>query len=208
MAGTFRLDAGRCALANAAPTGSYLVVLNAGGGKSVTNPGGGCVNPNYTPLTPGRDGGVVLGDFQPNAQPTFDEQRNSLSDRIINPVAFGPYKLGMATDAHDEQNAPGGTPAFRPPSAERQGRQLHADLRSITITYGGPAGTTCSTAVGVGCWNLGSRSAVGTYDPATKHFAVEWQLGETFTPAGDSLIVHLEGTFIPSPSPSKGNAAP
>jgi hypothetical protein len=208
MAGTFRVDAGRCALANATPTGSYLVVLNAGGGKSVTNPGGGCVNPNYTPLTPGRDGGVVLGDFQPNAQPTFDEQRNSLSDRIINPVAFGPYKLGMATDAHDEQNAPGGTPAFPPPSAERQGRQLHADLRSITITYGGPAGTTCSTAFGVGCWNLGSRSAVGTYDPATKHFAVEWQLGETFAPAGDSLIVHLEGTFIPSPSPSKGNAAP
>ena len=62
------------------------------------------------------------------------------------------------------------------------------------------AGRTCATASGVGCYQLGSRSASGTYDPARHRFTITWFVGESFTPAGDSMTVHLTGIFIPSRS--------
>jgi hypothetical protein len=198
LVGTFRLDAGSCTTATALPTGSYLEVIDAADAKEVSNPQSTCANRDFTLLTPGTDGGVVTGKFQPNPTPTFDGHGNSLAGAIVAPALFQGVKLGMATDADDEQDGPSGPPAFAPPSAVLSGSTLNLDLRSLNVTYGGSPGTTCATASGVGCWNLGSKGASGTYDASTRHFSVGWFVGETFTPAGDSLTVHLEGTFVPA----------
>jgi hypothetical protein len=198
LVGTFRLEPGQCTSATAAPTGSYLEVTDAADAKEVDNPQSGCANRQFTLLAPGTDGGVVTGRFQPDPTPTFDSHGNSLAASIVAPVTFQGTMLGMATNADDEQDGPNGPPAFGAPEASVRGTALTIDLRSLDVTYDGNPGTTCSTASGVGCWNLGSKSVTGTYQPATHHFSVGWFVGETFTPAGDSLTVHLEGTFVPS----------
>ena len=202
LVGTFRLDAGRCQRPGRVPTGSWIAVLNAAANQAVANPDGGCDNPGYTPLSPGRDGGLRTGSFQPNPDPTFDSMRNSVAGAIVTPVRFQGLALGMATDAQDEQHAPSGPAVFRPPSATVSNGHLLIDLRSLEISYGGPPGGTCATAATTGgCWDLGSRSVTGTYDARTHRYTAQWFVGEAFTPAGDSLTVHLEGTFAPGGTP-------
>jgi hypothetical protein len=198
--GLFRLTAGHCTTAQAKPTGSYLVVVSAAQGHAVHNPRGGCANADYTVLRPGTDGGLTTRKFQGQPSPVFDAHRNSRAARIIAPVRFGPYRLGFATSPQDEQAAPTGAPAFPPPAAIVSGGSLQVDLRSLVLTYAGEPKSSCAQSYGVGCWELGSRSASGTYDAATHHFVIDWFTGESFTPHGDSIEVHLEGTVVPGAS--------
>ncbi|MBV9412363.1 MAG: hypothetical protein JO148_12255 [Acidimicrobiia bacterium] len=198
LVGTFRLDAGQCRGPGQVPAGSWLAVLNAAANQSVANPDGGCNNPAYTPLSAGHDGGLRAGSFQPSPDPTFGPTRDSLAGAIVTPVRFQGLALGMATDGHDEQHDPTGPAVFPAPTATVSGGHLHIDLRSLEISYGGPPGGTCATAaVSGGCWDLGSRSVTGSYDARTHRFVAQWFVGEAFTPAGDSMTVHLEGTFVP-----------
>jgi len=199
LVGTFRISAGRCHGKDRPPSGSYLVVAAASSGQDVANPEGGCDNPAYTPLAPGTDGGVVTGTFQPNPVPTFGPDRNSHAARIVAPVSFQGFKLGMATTAADAQHGPGGPATMTAPSATIDGHgHLHLDLRSLDISYGGAPASTCAQSLAGGCWDLGSGAVTGTYDAATGAFTAEWFVGESFTPLGDSLRVYLEGTFVPS----------
>lgn len=195
--GEFRLAAGACSTGKQPPTGSYLVVISAAADHTVRNPHGGCRNASYTLLRPGTDGGLVTGEFQEVAGATFDARRNSRQDRIIEPVRFGKLALGFATSAYDEQAAANGAPAFPRPAAIRTASGIQVDLRSLVVSYGGPAGATCRTSLGIGCWQLGSENATGTYNPATGAFAIDWFSGESFVAKGDSIEVHLAGTFVP-----------
>jgi hypothetical protein len=197
LLGTFDIQPGKCPSAHKAPTGSFLVIVNSAGGKTVANPAGGCANKFYTPLTPGLDKGIMTGQFQANPTPTFDAHSNSLANAVIQPVSFLGVKFGMGTSANDVQDDPAGSPTFAPPRAVVRGTKLSIDLRSLNITYGGPASTTCVTGHGFGCWNLGSRAATGSYDPKTHDYVVQWFVGETFTQLGDSMIVRFEGKFVP-----------
>ncbi|HVW79550.1 MAG TPA: hypothetical protein VHB69_01240 [Mycobacteriales bacterium] len=198
--GLFRIAPGACPAASGLPTGSYLVVLSAASGGTVGNPHGGCKNPAYTLLDPGTDGGLVTGEFQQVSGPTFDRHGNSRDGRIIAPVRFGKLDVGFGTSSRDEQDAPAGAPAFPVPSAIVRGSALSVDLRSLVVSYAGDADTSCKTTYGVGCWELGSENATGTYDAATGHYSIQWFSGASFTPKGDSIEVHLEGTFVPSSS--------
>jgi hypothetical protein len=200
LIGKFALTPGHCTTAQAKPTGSYLVVISAAQNRTAPNPEGGCADPGYTPLRPGTDGGLITGRFQSAAGVAFDAHRNATASRIIAPVAFGPYRFGFATNSRDEQDAPGGVPAFPAPVAIDRGGALSVDLRSLVVTYAGKPQSTCKQAYGLGCWDLGSKSAAGTYDAATHHFVIDWFAGESFTPKGDSIEVHLEGTFEPGAS--------
>jgi hypothetical protein len=203
LVGTFDIKAGHCASGHGAPSGSFLVIVDSAGSKTVANPTGGCANKYYTPLSPGSDKGIVTGRFQANPTPTFDAHSNSLADAVIQPVSFHGVKFGMGTASVDVQDAPAGKPVFAAPRATVQGDKLSLDLRSLNITYGGPANTTCVTGNGYGCWNLGSKAATGTYDQQTHQFVVQWFVGESFTQLGDSMIVRFVGTFVP-----KGKSAP
>jgi hypothetical protein len=196
LVGTFEIEAGRCPTAHGVPSGSFLVIVNSSGGRTVANPNGGCANKFYTPLSPGLDKGITTGQFQPNPIPTFDAHSNSLAAAVIQPVSFLGVKLGMGTSPNDVQDDPSGAPTFSPPKAVVRGTKLTIDLRSLNITYGGQANTTCVTSHGYGCWNLGSKSANGTYDPSTHRFVAQWFVGETFTQLGDSMVVRLEGKFV------------
>jgi hypothetical protein len=200
-AGLFKLTAGHCTTATAKPTGSYLIVISAAENKAAKNPRGGCANPDYTPLTPGSDGGLVIGRFQSQPSPVFDARRNSRADRIITPVDFDGFRFGFATTPLDEQDAPAGEPTYPAPAAIVTGTTLNLDLRSLVVTYAGQPSTSCKQSYGVGCWELGSKSASGTYDAATHHYEIDWFAGESFTSKGDSIEVHLEGTFVPGSSP-------
>jgi hypothetical protein len=197
LAGLFKLSAGHCTSARAKPAGSYLVVVSAANARAVRNPRGGCANSEYTPLSPGTDGGLETGRFQEQPAPTFDARRNSTATRLITPVAFGHYRLGFATSPRDEQGAPTGAPTYPAPVALNTAGALTVDLRSLVMTYAGRANSTCAQSFGLGCWDLGSKSATGTYNPTTHHFLIDWFTGESFTPKGDSIEVHLEGTFVP-----------
>lgn len=195
--GLFKIAAGECSGTTGLPTGSYLVVLSAVSGKTVGNPNGGCQNPAYTLLKPGTDGGLVTGEFQQVAGATFDSHRDSRDNRIIAPVRFDRYLVGFGTSSRDEQDAPTGAPAFPDPAAVVAGTALQVDLRSLVVSYAGNAGASCATSYGVGCWELGSEHASGTYDAATGHYSIQWFSGASFTPKGDSIEIHLEGTFVP-----------
>jgi len=196
--GTFEIQPGRCTSSHGVPTGSWMVIVDSADSKTVANPDGGCANHFYTPLTPGTDRGIETGQFQANPTPTFDTTSNSLADAVITPVSFDGKKFGMGTSANDVQDAPNGGPVFTAPRALLQGSKLSVDLRSLNITYGGPPGSTCASAQGYGCWNLGSKAATGTYDAATHTYEIEWYLGESFTQLGDSMLVRFSGKFVPS----------
>jgi hypothetical protein len=196
--GLFRIAPGVCTDGTGLPTGSYLIVLSAATNHAVKNPHGGCKNPGYTLLRPGTDGGLITGEFQDVSGATFDSNANSRADRIIAPTRFGRFSFGFATNPRDEQDAATGNVAFPRPQAIVSGTALRVDLRSLVVSYAGNANTTCATSFGVGCWELGSENASGTYDAATGHFTLQWFTGESFTPKGDSIEVHLAGTFVPS----------
>ncbi len=199
LVGTFEIEAGHCTSAHGAPTGSFLVIVDSAGSKTVANPNGGCSNKYYTPLSPGADKGITTGQFQANPTPTFDAHNDSLANLVIDPVSFLGVKLGMGTSATDVQDDPSGSPTFAPPTATVRGTKLTIDLRSLNITYGGQAGTTCVTGRGYGCWNLGSKAATGTYNAKSHQYVAQWFIGESFTQLGDSMVVRLEGTFVPRP---------
>lgn len=205
LSGVLRLDPGHCAGRSAKPTGSYLVVISAATDKLVDNHDSRCAAKQYTLLRPGRDGGLALGRFQPAPRPAFDGRRGGTATAITRPVEFDGVRLALATDPRDEQDAPTGQPAFPAPEAIVTGDTLHVDLRSLVFLYGGRAGATCAQTYGVGCWNLGSRSATGSYDPNTGRFEVSWFQGESFSPRGDSLQVHLSGRLVPAAAPGGGS---
>jgi hypothetical protein len=195
--GLFRIAPGVCTSATGLPTGSYLVVISAATSHTVKNPQGGCGNAAYTLLRPGTDGGLITGEFQDVKGATFDARGNSVADRIVAPTRFGKTRFGFATNARDEQDAATGGVAFPRPAAIVTGTALRVDLRSLVVSYGGNPGTSCASSFGVGCWELGSENATGTYDAATGGFTLQWFTGESFTPKGDSIEVHLAGTFVP-----------
>lgn len=200
LIGLFKLTPGQCTTAQAKPTGSYLIAISAAENHAVTNKRGGCTNPAYTPLNPGSDGGLVTGAFQTEATPAFDARRDATASRIVTPVSFGHFKFGLSTNPRDEQDAPGGKPTFPAPVAIDTKGALAIDLRSLVLLYAGKANSTCKQSSGLGCWELGSKSASGTYDATTHQFVVDWFSGESFVPNGDSVEVHLEGTFVPGGS--------
>lgn len=197
LSGTLRLNGGVCSSATGRPTGSYLVVISAVTGKIVPNRAGGCANPDYTPLTPGTDGGLILGQFQGEPAPTFDAGRNSLASRIIQPVIFDGLRLGLATSARYEQSGNSPDAAFPVPRAQLVKGVLNVDLRSLVFSYGGRGNSTCAETLGRGCYELGSFKAAGIYDPVSRHFVLDWVSSGAFTAKGDSMETHLEGTLVP-----------
>jgi hypothetical protein len=197
LVGTFEIQGGHCTGSKGAPTGSFLVIVDSAGSKTVGNPNGGCKNKYYTPLSPGTQKGIETGQFQTDPIPTFDAHGDSLADAVIAPVSFLGVKFGMATNPDDVQDAPNGPTAFTPPTATVRGTKLTLNLRSLNITYGGSPNSSCQNNAGYGCWNLGSKLAQGSYDPKTHRYVVQWFVGETFTQLGDSMIVRFEGTFVP-----------
>jgi hypothetical protein len=190
LIGSFSLVQPSCSASQ--PGGSYFVV--AYGDKAARNSSSSCVSGSYTLLPPGATG-LPTGQFADVPTPTFDAAGDSLANSIVAPVPFNGHKLGMGTSPNDVQDAPQGPPTYAAPMALIEGRTLLVDLRPLFVTYNGRPGATCLTGWGVGCWEEGSKAAMGTYDPVSHRFTLDWRASQAFTGASAGISFHLEGSF-------------
>ena len=175
-------------------------MIQPGGGANgpyIENNTSACGDKTYTDLTPGRDGGLSTMGYQPQANPPFDASGSGTSDRITLPKDFFGAKFATATNTKDPQtgkDVPG-------PSITSDGAgNLSGDLRAFAASYQGqhfnqgapkPDGSTPGLTGGPG----------GTYDQATKRFALEWKSTIVGGPFNNFTGVwHLEGVFQPGVS--------
>lgn len=183
LLGTFTIDTAACA-GESVTAGSYFRMLQPGGtiaaGPYIENSDSSCGDKTYSALGAGSDGGLVTGTHQPAPDPAFDATGNALADAIFQPVKFFAVAFGGATDPQE--------PA---PSIVATGGALSGDLSAFTAYYGGSSFNQGSPKPD------GSGDApVGTIDPQTGRFTLEW----TSKISGGSFndftgIWHLEGTF-------------
>lgn len=193
MVGRFTIAAGTCS--GPTPSGSW-VQLSKGGGP-IPNPSSTCDGGNYTLVTQGTEG-LLTGQFQPDPTPTFDANGNSLAGAIIAPAAFLGADFGAATDPQNMQDAPDGPAVYPAPYAvlSSTGTTFTANLAAVNFTYNGPAGGTCASGGGVGCYAVGSADVPGTYDPSSGAYSLQWTgdvVGGAFN--GATATFHLTGTF-------------
>lgn len=177
--GNLSLDPGACD--GTAVTGSYFRMQQPDG-NFIPNADSACADTTYSLLTPGTDGGLLLGDFQAAPDPAFDASGNGLAEGVAMPVKFFGVSFAVATDL-----------AGSAPSLTESGGLLVGDLSAFTAYYGG------------GVFNQGAPKAdgsdanlTGTIDAATGHYVIEWTSlisGGSFD--GFTGVWHLEGTFTP-----------
>lgn len=194
LVGTFNLTAG----ADPPGTvGSYFRMILAGGsanGAFIANSSSTASNQTYTYLSPGIDGGLITGSYQPEPSPAFDGGGNSLAARIIDPTGFFGKNFSAATASVDPQTAI----AVAAPSIVDDGLgNLSGDLRAWGAAWnnqefnqGSPKPDGSQPGITTG--------PTGTYNSGTGAFTLDWIsliVGGPFN--GFSGKWHLEGTFLP-----------
>lgn len=207
LIGTFVIDPGSC---KGSPSGSYFrMILPTGtaSGPFIDNQDSTCDDRTYTLFTPGTDGGLVSGGYQPAPDPGFDGDGNSTADRIIQPVSFFGKRFSVSTNPTDLQV---GT-AVPAPVLRADGSRLTGDLAAFAATWNRQAFNQGAPKPGGG--TPGNTAPVsGTYDAATGRFSLSWAsqiVGGPFDNFTGQW--HLEGTFRPAgggTAADPGGAAP
>jgi len=195
LVGTLQLTPGSCAGGKASGT-YFRMILPSGhaGGPYLSNGDSRCSDQTLTPLSPGTDGGLRVGSYQPSSSPRFRANGDATAHRITAPAAFYGTSFATATSPVDPQTKHS-VPA---PQVTVSGTRLSADLRSFGVTWNNqdfnqgapkPDGTTPgNTALGT-----------GTYDPASDAFTLTWAsqiVGGPFDKFTGSW--HFEGRFVPA----------
>ncbi len=194
LLGLFKLTAGS-APTGATPTGSYVEMLTANGGP-LGNPTSPSPDKNYTPFTPGTDGGLSTVAYQPAPSPAFKDKTSggALADEIVQPVAFEGTDFSIDTQATDVQT---GQPDPLPAIYNSNGK-LSGEITAWDAQWNGqsfnqgtpkPDGTSPSPTTPLS----------GTYDASTGAFVLTWRsriVGGPFN--GYSGYWHLSGTFVPA----------
>ncbi|MHB8293918.1 MAG: hypothetical protein ACYDH5_04710 [Acidimicrobiales bacterium] len=159
----------------------------------VANPGGGCANADYTPLAPGKAGGLVTGAYQPNPQPAFDSAGNGLADSISVPVSFYGTKFALSSDPVDPQTST----KVPPPAITDSGGTLSGNLSALSAAYN------------TGYYNQGSPKPNGSFPGLTSKVTGTITCSGTYVITWRSEIIggafdgftgewHLTGTFKPA----------
>ena len=171
LEGTFRILPGSCAGGQA--SGSWFRMAQPNGtaqrGPFFENPDSTCGDQSYTLLSPGTEGGLVTGAFQPRPRDPFDATGNTRAERIIAPVRFGSILFGLSTQRIDAQSRR----RVKAPSIRVVGRRLTGNLQALTAEWndqyfnqGSPKATGARP---------GKTSRVtGTYNPQTQEFSLQW----------------------------------
>lgn len=202
-------------------SGTWFKMVQPGG-----NPQDGPFMPNAdspvpqgvaTLLSPGTDGGLILGDFQGEPVPAFDESNGySLAGRVTQPTKFFNIEFGISTNKIDPQTQR----ELTAPTATIAGDVLSVDLSAWAASWnrqefnqGAPKPKPREEAqipgeqrakqvwrFVAGRW-VGSDSvdgesprATGTYDSKTKKFTLDWTsliVGGPFN--SFTGVWHLEG---------------
>ena len=199
LTGTFRASAGAC---SGGITGSWFRMLSPTG-SPVSNNDSSCSDKTYTPLSPGSDGGLVSGSYQPDPSPAFDGTGNGLAHRIFQPTRFYGVEFAVATDPTDPQS---GT-AVKAPSISANGGTLSGDLRAFTVSWNNqhfnqgapkPDGTSPGRTSG----------PTGTYDPSTGAYKLSWSSQIVGGPFNNFTGTwQIEGTFVPASTSSPAQAS-
>jgi hypothetical protein len=190
LAGTFRLTPGSYSGGKAHGTWFRMIISgNRPRKQYLPNPDSRSRDKTYTLGTPGTDGGLATGRFQPHPDPAFDRKGNALANKIIKPQPFTAITFSVATLKQDPQSKK--TVAVT--SASVSGRRLTARIPGYTAEWnkqyfnqGAPKPDGSGSA------------ATGTYNAKTKHFVLTWTSKISGGPFnGYSGLWHLEGTFSP-----------
>jgi hypothetical protein len=181
LVGTFRITAGRYAKGKAG--GSFLRMVLPGGGKYFDNPDSRSPDKSYTLISPGSDGGLATGRYQPGPSPAFDSKGDARADSIMCPQSFDGISFSVVSLAKDPQSG-----AKNPvPSIRLTGRTLSGQVEAVTAEWNGQY------------FAQGSRSVTGRYNPKTRAFLLTWTSPISGGPFnGFSGYWHLQGTFAPS----------
>jgi hypothetical protein len=180
LVGTFAIDDAVCDSADV--SGSYFRMQQPDE-AFIPNADSVCVDPTYSGLSAGTDGGLVTGMYQEAPDPAFDEAGNGLARAIFAPVPFFAVAFAGATDSAEAM-----------PMLTATDGELTGDLSAFTAYYGG------------GNFNQGApkpdgtgEAPIGTIDPETGAYVLDWTSlisGGSFD--GFTGVWHFEGTFTPN----------
>jgi hypothetical protein len=194
LVGLFKVTAGTCSDA-AVTSGTYFRMIQPGGkpgeGPYVPNGDSPCGDKTWSPMTPGTDGGLRTGAFQPQESQPFDPGGNGISNKIAQPTRWFAVTYSVATNELDPQT---NTKAKQPEIYVKDG-QLSGDLSAYAAAWNGQHFNQGSPKPG------GQRPGLttgpsGTYDPATKKFTLEWTSQIAGGPFNNFTGTwHFEGTF-------------
>jgi hypothetical protein len=202
--GTFELQAGAQAVSGVL-SGTYFRMIGVENGNSPL------LNQNYTPLSPGGDGGLETFAYQEPPSPAFEKisqtgepTGNALASRIVQPQEFFGVAFSIVTAPTDPQE---GLPDPLPQIVDTDGVLLgqitdwSAQWNGQSFNQGSPKpdGEYPTGGLPVSLWGEGGTIPLqGTYTAATGHYTLEWQSlieGGPFN--GFTGYWHLEGTFVP-----------
>lgn len=195
LVGVFGVDAGECADAGVT-SGSYFRMVQSGGtleaGPFIDNADSTCGDTTWTALSPGTDGGLMTGDYQPQPDPAFDDAGNGLAAAIIEPPVFFAVGFALATNPVDPQTETD-TPA--PELSADDSGVLSGDLSAAGVDWNGQSFNQGAPKPD-GSTSDGTTAPLGTYDADTGAYTLEWTstiVGGAFD--GFTGVWHLEGTF-------------
>lgn len=198
LVGLFGVDAGECADAGVTG-GSYFRMVQSGGtledGPFIDNADSTCGDTTWTALTPGTDGGLITGDYQPQPDPAFDDAGNGLAAAIVEPPIFFAVGFALATNPTDPQLE---TDAPAPELSADDSGALSGDLSAAGVDWNGLAFNQGAPKPD-GSTSEGTTGPTGTYDADTGAYTLEWTstiVGGAFD--GFTGVWHLEGTFTAS----------
>ncbi|MFQ6019310.1 MAG: hypothetical protein ACE5KW_00975 [Dehalococcoidia bacterium] len=208
LVGTFQIDPGQCDPGGPVTSGSYFQMIQSGGdletGPFIANVNSPC-DSSYTLLSPGGQGRLITGDFQPNPDPAFDPvNSDGLASQVTQPQVFLAVDFAISTNQTDPQT--GADLSAFPPTIVNEAGKLSGDLRAWSAGWSKnhfnqgspkPDGTFPSLTAG----------PTGTYDKATGRYTLDWS-SLIVSGAFNSFIGtwHLEGTFtteVATPAPAE-----
>jgi hypothetical protein len=187
-------------------SGTYLRMILPSGtasGPYLSNSDSTCSDQSYTPLSPGTDGGLEIGGYQPTPSPAFDANGNALAKRITLPAQFYGTGFALATNPTDPQT---GT-KVPVPTITISGTKVTADLSSWAVTWNNQNFNQGSPKPD-GSYPGNTRPAAGTYNPATGAITLDWTsqvVGGPFDKFTGSW--HLVGYLDRSSGPATAAAA-
>jgi hypothetical protein len=196
LIGLFKIDPGMCTTAGVT-SGSSFRMINPGGklgdGPYISNGDSPCGDKTYSPMSPGSEGGLRTGAYQPEAAQPFDAGGNGATETIAKSTPFFAVRFAVATNQKDPQT---GANAVMPAISLKDG-QLSGNLSAFAASWNNQHFNQGSPKPDGSKPGLTS-GPTGTYDPASRKFKLDWSSQIVGGPFNNFTGVwHFEGTFQP-----------